>query len=149
MTIDKNTKSNLTMPDCTILPVLQYIDINEAISWLCEKFDFRLRWQAGNHRAQLIYDDGVIVVTGLKNNSDLHSEKVKGIKIATHSILVRVKDVNMHFENAKLKGAEILQEPTDYFFGERQYSVLDIGGHSWTFSETIKEMLPEDWGAKS
>jgi uncharacterized glyoxalase superfamily protein PhnB len=149
MAINKTTESNLTMPDCTIMPVLQYFDINEAINWLCEKFDFRLRWQAGNHRAQLIYGNGVIVVTELKNNNDLSTKKIESIEITTHSILVRVENINMHFEHAKLKGAEILQEPVEYFFGERQYSVLDIGGHSWTFSQTVKEMLPEDWGAKS
>ena len=140
--------NNLTMPDCTIIPVLQYENIDEAINYFCDTFDFKIRWRAGNHRAQLIYEGGVFVVTELKNQRELTTDK-ESEKIAIHSILVRVKDLNAHFENAKLKGAEILQQPTDHFYGERQYSIIDIGGHQWTFSETIKEMVPEEWGATS
>ncbi len=143
------SKNILTMPDCTIIPVLQYLDVGEAINYFCDTFNFKLRWRAGNHRAQLIYGDGVFVVTELKNPDVSVAEKEETIKAATHSVLARVKDINNHFENAKLKGAMILQELTDHFYGERQYSVSDIGGHNWTFSETIKEMSPEEWGATS
>ena len=136
------------MPDCTIIPVLQYRDVVNAVNYFLDTFNFKIRWQAGDHRAQLIYGNGVFVVTELKDRMALSIENEK-IKIATHSVLVSVKDINTHFENAKLKGAEILESLTDYFYGERQYSITDIGGHRWTFSETIKEMLPEEWGATS
>jgi uncharacterized glyoxalase superfamily protein PhnB len=32
-------------------------------------------------------------------------------------------------------------------FGERLYSVEDVGGHRWTFSQSIADIAPEDWGA--
>jgi len=34
-----------------------------------------------------------------------------------------------------------------YKFGERQYSVEDLGGHLWTFSQSVADVPPEDWGA--
>src|SRR4029079_7710035 len=43
-------------------------------------------------------------------------------------------------------GAEILSPPTTHPFGERQYSVRDIGGHRWTFSETVSDVDPATWG---
>jgi len=39
-----------------------------------------------------------------------------------------------------------ISPPTDYPYGERQYSVEDIGGHLWTFSQTIADVDPNVWG---
>jgi uncharacterized glyoxalase superfamily protein PhnB len=119
--------------------VLRYADVAQAIQWLCDVFGFKERWRIATHRAQLEYDGGVIVVTELGDNYISND----------HSVLLRVKDANAHYEHASAYNAEILQEPTDHFYGERQYSAKDIGGHSWTFSETIKTLSPEDWGATS
>jgi len=40
-------------------------------------------------------------------------------------------------------------EPTDFEYGERQYSAEDPAGHQWTFSETLADVAPEEWGGIS
>ena len=40
-------------------------------------------------------------------------------------------------------------EPTDFPFGERQCTVRDPSGHYWTFSQTITDVEPEDWGGQT
>ena len=67
----------------------------------------------------------------------------------THQVQVRVDDADRHHEQAKRSGARILQPPTDYPYGERQYSALDLAGHHWTFSQSIAEVDPATWGATS
>jgi uncharacterized glyoxalase superfamily protein PhnB len=57
-----------------------------------------------------------------------------------------VADADSHYERAKQHGAHIRQTPESYSFGERQYSVVDPGGHIWTFSQTIADVAPDDWG---
>ena len=37
-------------------------------------------------------------------------------------------------------------EPTDFEYGERQYAVEDLAGHQWTFSQTLRDVAPEEWG---
>jgi uncharacterized glyoxalase superfamily protein PhnB len=37
-------------------------------------------------------------------------------------------------------------EPTDFEYGERQYSAEDFAGHQWTFSETLADVDPSGWG---
>jgi uncharacterized glyoxalase superfamily protein PhnB len=59
---------------------------------------------------------------------------------------VRVDDVDAHYERTQAPGALILQPPTYFPYGERQYSVADPGGHVWTFSQTIADIAPEEWG---
>jgi uncharacterized glyoxalase superfamily protein PhnB len=46
-------------------------------------------------------------------------------------------------------GARIVMEPTDFPYGERQYEAEDFAGHRWTFSETLRDVAPEEWGGVS
>ena len=59
---------------------------------------------------------------------------------------MRVADVDAHCDLARQLGARILNPPTDYPYGERQYTAEDIGGHKWTFSQTLADVDPRDWG---
>jgi len=61
---------------------------------------------------------------------------------------VRVADVDAHYEHARQHGARIVQPPESHFFGERQYSAVDLGGHQWTFSQSIADVNPADWGGE-
>ena len=67
----------------------------------------------------------------------------------SHAVHVRVEDVDQHYEHARLRGARILQPPADYPYGERQYTAEDYARHRWTFSQSIADVLPEDWGGTS
>ncbi len=64
----------------------------------------------------------------------------------THSVMVRVDGVDAHWARARDAGARIVMEPTDFAFGERQYSAEDLAGHRWTFSETLADVDPQTWG---
>ena len=60
--------------------------------------------------------------------------------------MVRVDDVRAHCAQARHAGARIVMEPTDFEFGERQYTAEDLAGHRWTFSQTLDDVDPEVWG---
>jgi uncharacterized glyoxalase superfamily protein PhnB len=51
-----------------------------------------------------------------------------------------------HHARAVAHGANILRPPTDYPYGERQYTAVDPGGHAWTFSQSIADVDPALWG---
>jgi uncharacterized glyoxalase superfamily protein PhnB len=50
---------------------------------------------------------------------------------ATGGIVVHVADVDAHFAGARSAGAQILREPTDEDYGQREYGVRDPEGHDW------------------
>ncbi|HEU0295391.1 MAG TPA: VOC family protein [Anaerolineales bacterium] len=127
--------TNRSMPSSVVIPELPYTDVREAVDWLCRSFGFKERLRIGNHRAQLTFGEGSIVVT--EKGSDPN---------AAYSVMVRVADVDTHYEYAKQTGASIISPPTDYPYGERQYVVEDPGGHRWTFSQTIVDIDPRTWG---
>jgi uncharacterized glyoxalase superfamily protein PhnB len=58
--------------------------------------------------------------------------------------MVRVASVDSHCEKAGANGARIVMPPTNFEYGERQYTAEDPAGHQWTFSETLEDVAPED-----
>ena len=92
---------NRSVPEAVVIPELAYRDVREAVDWLTRAFGFRERLQIGDHRAQLVYEDGAVIV---------------------------------------------IQRDEDFPYGERQYNAQDPAGHVWTFSESIADVDPADWG---
>jgi uncharacterized glyoxalase superfamily protein PhnB len=146
--------SNRSMPAVTVIPVLVYEDVAEAVEWLCDTFGFAERLRAGDHRAQLSIGDGAIVVTERRVADPLHPQDPVVLRPprrgeVSHSILVRVEDVDAHYHHARQSGARILQPPADHKYGERQYTAEDFAGHRWSFSQSIADVAPEEWGGTS
>jgi uncharacterized glyoxalase superfamily protein PhnB len=135
--------SNRSMPSCTVIPVLEYKDVTRAASWLCKAFGFTERWHAGTHRAQLAVGGGAVVLTEPRR-TDIAVPEMTG-----HAVMVRVQHIDNHYEQARESGARILQAPATFPFGERQYTAADIDGHVWTFSQSVADVAPEDWGGTS
>ncbi len=133
------------MPDCVVIPVLAYADVGAAITWLCATFGFTVRLRIGDHRAQLIFGSAAVVVTqGLAPKAvvaDLPTDAA-----LTHSIMLRVPDVDLHYAHAVSRGARIIQLPQTFPYGEKQYTAEDLGGHLWTFSQTVADVDPAAWG---
>jgi uncharacterized glyoxalase superfamily protein PhnB len=129
---------NRSMPPGDIIPVLAYADVAGAVDWLCSRFGFAERLRIGNHRAQLVFGGGSVVVTETSDGGDWQKTRA--------GVMVRVADVDAHHANTCSFGAKIIDPPTDHIYGERQYSVEDLGGYRWTFSQTIADVHPQDWG---
>jgi uncharacterized glyoxalase superfamily protein PhnB len=135
-------KANRSIPRATVIPVLIYPDVGEAVAWLSAAFGFVERVRIpDNHRAQLSFGDGAVIVGDVRGE-----RRPPRAGEVTHSVMVRVDDARGHCERARAHGARIRTEPTDQPFGERQYEVEDLAGHQWTFSETLADVAPEEWG---
>jgi uncharacterized glyoxalase superfamily protein PhnB len=131
--------ANRSVPAASVIPELAYADVAEAAEWLCAAFGFRERLRIGNHRAQLVFGNGALIVIE-------RGSAAPDAGAGTHAVLVRVEDADRHCARAERHGARILTPPTDYPYGERQYNAEDLGGHLWTFSQSIADVDPASWG---
>ena len=135
-------KSNRSIPSSSVIPVLVYPDVRAAVDWVTGAFGFQERLDIGEgHRSQLVYGDGAVIFA-----APSHGREEPSTDDHTHSITVRVDDAHAHFRHAQDAGAVITSEPVDMPFGERQYHARDPWGHHWTFSESIDDVAPENWG---
>jgi len=135
-------KPNRSIPSATVIPVLIYPDVRAAVDWLAAAFGTVERVRIGeDHRAQLSLGDGAVILGDVR-----HHQRAPRPGEITGSVMVRVEDARAHCEHARAHGARIVMEPTDFEYGERQYTAEDLAGHYWTFSETLADVAPEDWG---
>jgi uncharacterized glyoxalase superfamily protein PhnB len=131
---------NRSIQHATVIPVLAYPDVNHAADWLCAAFGFRVRLRIGTHRVQLHAGEGALTLRELREN------EAEGALGLGHSVTIRVEDVDGHCKRAKDAGARITLEPVTQPYGERQYNVEDLAGHSWTFSQSVADVDPREWG---
>ena len=125
-------RPNRSIPSATVIPVLIYPDVREAVAWLSGAFGFQ---------EMNVGDGGAVIVADVR-----HDRVPPRAGEVTHQLKVRVEDVNAHFARAKSHGATILMEPTDREYGEREYDAADPWGHQWQFSQTFDDVDPVSWG---
>ncbi|MFH9616998.1 VOC family protein [Streptomyces pratensis] len=124
---------------------LAYADPDRAVEWLVEVFGFRLLLRqpvSGTiHHADLDTGGGIVMVRGADERftcTDGHTCK---------QTIVWVPDVDKHCELSTAAGAQPLHPPVDKPWGLRQYLVRDIEGHLWEFTQHMRDVAPEEWGA--
>jgi uncharacterized glyoxalase superfamily protein PhnB len=114
--------------------------VNQAAEWLCAAFGFTVRLRIGSHRVQMNVGNGAVTLRELREN-----EADSGLGMG-HSVTIRVEDADAHCSRAREHGARITQDPATQIYGERQYNAEDFAGHAWTFSQSVADVDPKEWG---
>ncbi|MER8748801.1 VOC family protein [Mesorhizobium sp. M1050] len=125
-----------------------YKDPRAALDWLEAAFGFERSMVISDAEAKLVHSemrfgDSYIIVDSEWTDHVASPASVAGKN--TQSVYVRLKDgLDAHWEHARARGAEIVQEPADQFYGERQYRARDPEGHVWTFTQTLCSVSREE-----
>ncbi|PTE10301.1 VOC family protein [Mesorhizobium helmanticense] len=125
-----------------------YKDPRAALAWLEAAFGFEPSMVVSDANRKLVhaemrFGDCYIIVDSEWADYVASPASVSGKN--TQSVYVRLKDgLDAHCEQARAAGAKIVQEPTDRFYGERQYRARDPEGHVWTFTQTIRSVPREE-----
>jgi PhnB protein len=136
-----------------VIPYLFYEDVAAAVAWLTEAFGFTetLRHTTRDGivtHVELTYG-GESIMLGLVDRGDGQALGYHTANSENHSsfVFIIIPDVETHFERAAAAGAKVISPPEDKPYGQRQYTVEDPEGHRWSFSEQVRDVLPEEWGA--
>jgi catechol 2,3-dioxygenase-like lactoylglutathione lyase family enzyme len=86
------------------------------------------RWLTVGAAAQ---PDVAIVLTNYLNGSPADIDALEGLlaKGALNGVHFRTHDLDAAFEKIRASGAEIIQEPTEQFWGTRDFAVRDPSGN--------------------
>jgi uncharacterized glyoxalase superfamily protein PhnB len=132
-----------------ITPYLLYVDVAAALDWLSRAFGFEERGDRFtgpdgkvNH-AEMKLGSGIVMM-GCPG-PDYRNPKQLGHR--TQQLYVYVEDVDAHCARARAAGADIEQEPTDQFYGDRTYAAADPEGHHWYFAQHVRDVSPEEMKA--
>ena len=117
-------RPNRSIPSSTVIPVLSYPDVREAVTWLTASFGFAERVRIGEaHRAQMTVGDAAVIIADTGGGRRAPDPAVK-----TCTVTVREADVQVQCDRAAKHGGTILMEPTEFPFGERQCAASIPGG---------------------
>jgi uncharacterized glyoxalase superfamily protein PhnB/uncharacterized protein YndB with AHSA1/START domain len=133
-----------------VIPLLYYEDGAAAMDWLAEAFGFveRTRWVAEDGslaHGEMLAGDGVVMLAGgmpayesPRRHRDRCAAAAEWSRVpwVINGVLVRMPEVDAHFERAKQAGATILSEPEDQPYG-RSYRVEDLEGNRWMFQSPV------------
>jgi uncharacterized glyoxalase superfamily protein PhnB len=126
-----------------------YRSVEEAIAWLSRVFGFTEHYRYGDPAgpvsgAQMFLGKACLMVTRIRAGGKSPAQLGYG----TQSLTIFVDDVDEHFARAKAEGAKIVEELNETIYGEWQYGATDLEGHHWLFSRHLRDLSPEQWGAK-
>jgi len=138
--------TNRSVPANIILPHVVYQNLADAIVWLNTTFGFAEHYRYGEpvSGAQLHLGEAWIMVRQTRPGCASPAQLGYG----TQSLTVFVDDVDAHFRRTKSVNAKIVEDLHETEYGERQYGVEDIEGHHWLFSQHVRDVSPDQWGAK-
>ena len=135
-------RTNRSAPVGPVIPELAYPDVVAAVAWLVDVLGFIERVRIGpGHRAQLSFGEGSLIVADVG-----HGRAAPTGEDSSQSVMLRVDDVEALCDRVRNHGGEILREPQDLPYGERQCTIRDPGGHRWTLTQTLHDVAPEEWG---
>jgi uncharacterized glyoxalase superfamily protein PhnB len=145
-----------------ILPMLSYEDGVAAIVFLRDAFGFTERMRMTNDdgsigHAELALGDAVVALAtpsgiGYESPKRHRAHCTTALRWTeqpwiVNGLMIYVDDVDAHAERAEKAGAQVLSPPQDNPYGTRSYRVEDLEGHRWMFSQHVRDVAPEEWGA--
>lgn len=132
-----------------IMPSLRYEDVGQALTWLSQVFGLKehLRWtdeQGIVRHAEMRIETAFLELAQAPEGA----LPPQSLEQPWQSLVVFVDDVERHYQHAKEAGATVLAPPQDKPWGLRQYTVADLQGHRWEFSQHLRDVPPAEWGAQ-
>ncbi len=123
------------------IPAMSYKDANAAVDFLTNAFGFKEHFvyrdeNKNVHHAELSLGNAMIMIGPQRKESEFGKmtgtpEDANGLNTQTTYIII--DEVDKHYQNAKVNGAEIVMDIKDENYGGRGYSCKDPEGYIWSF----------------
>jgi uncharacterized glyoxalase superfamily protein PhnB len=123
-----------------LIPYLYYRDPAAAVEFLRKAFGFEVRNvheddSGGVMHAELGIGRSAVM---LGPASEAFGFREPSQLPARHGgVWCYVDDADAHCARARAAGATIVREPTNQFYGVREYSARDLGGQEWFFATPL------------
>lgn len=129
--------------------MLAYDDAPAAIDFLCKAFGFEERFRLAMPdgtigHAELTFEGSEACVSLATTWKDAGMASPKDLAGVHSQVSCEVADVDAHYERARSAGATVVALPEDQPYGARIYRAVDLEGHRWIFSQTLRELSAEE-----
>jgi uncharacterized glyoxalase superfamily protein PhnB len=117
----------------TIIPTLAVADIDASVRFYTEILGFDVGFTLPGDDGKLIHasvqrGDGYLMF-GRIDSSNLHDQSPLGRGVVLYATVADNEDIDAYFQRVRDAGATVVQEPTDQFWGHRDWGITDPDGY--------------------
>jgi len=132
----------------TMLPYLIVKNTKETIDFYSQVFGFKYmahqdseNRDCGEH-AEMHFNDAIIMFCSEGAFGSTAKAPATDKFESPITLYFYVDDVDAFYQSVKSHDVKTENEPTDQFYGDRMFSVIDINGYRFAFASKIKSWLP-------
>ncbi|GAB19117.1 hypothetical protein GOEFS_075_00380 [Gordonia effusa NBRC 100432] len=135
------------MDDNVFTSAVFYRDPKAALTWLSDAFGFETTMAIDgppdapemSHYEMAAPSGGRIMIGAQWAEWTRSPASIDGANTQTVHVQL-TDDIDAHFRRAQAAGGVVQAEPSDQFYGDRTYRVVDPEGHCWTFAQHIRDV---------
>ena len=128
-----------------LTPTIVLKDVKNSMAFYEEAFGFKTRFTMPDKsgkimHAEMAYKDQSIMMGPEYPDHNMHSvSKLNGSPVGFY---LYTENVDEFCKKAKAAGANVIQEPTDQFWGDRTCTVTCPEGYRWSFAQNVADFDP-------
>ena len=131
----------------SIIPTLAVADIDESVRFYTEVLGFEAGFTLPGEDGKLIHasvqrGESNVMFAGLDPNT-AHDQGPLGRGVTLYATVADDEDIDAYFRRVKDAGATVVQEPTDQFWGHRDWGITDPDGYLLFISKVTREVSAE------
>jgi PhnB protein len=132
----------------SVIPTLTVPDIDAAIKFYEDVLGFTSTFTMAGPDGRTMHGSAqrgnVSLMFAPPYGDDAHEHPPYGNGVSLYTTIDDDEDVDALFRHARDKGATILWEPTDQFWGHRDWGMADPQGYVTIVSKVVKNVTEED-----
>jgi PhnB protein len=132
----------------SLIPTLTVPDIDAAIKFYADVLGFEPSYSLPGPDGRIIHGSAqrgsVSLMFSVPYGDDAHEQPPYGNGVSLYTTINDDEDVDALYQHARDNGATILWEPTDQFWGHRDWGLVDPNGYVTIVSKVVKEATEED-----
>lgn len=123
----------------SIIPSLTVADIEASVRFYADVLGFSVQMTMPGQDGMLAYASlgrgASSVMFGRIDPANAHDQAPLGRGVILYATVGDEEDIDALFAHAKAAGARVTQEPTDEFWGMRDWGIADPDGYVWMVSK--------------
>ncbi|MFN8590123.1 MAG: VOC family protein [Thermomicrobiales bacterium] len=132
----------------SIMPTLAVKDIDASVKFYTEVLGFSTAFTLPGEDGKLVHasigrGDTYLMFSRLDPGHP-HDQGPLGRGVVLYASVNDDDDIDAYFERAKRGGAQIMQEPTDQFWGHRDWGIADPDGYLIWVSKEMRSVSAAD-----
>ncbi len=131
-----------------IIPAFAVESIERSVEFYSQVLGFEVQFTLPGPDNRLIHASvnrgDASVMFGQRDPNNPHDQGNLGAGVALYMTVADTEDIDAYFQRVKEAGATVVQEPTDQFWGNRDWIVADPDGYLLWIGKVMRAVSAEE-----